>query len=126
MLCHFRKTLLVIVGLLGCGSPFLAPGRAQVSLTSGSILGSVKDTSGAVLPDAEITVRHQETGLVRRARTNDSGNYSMAITATACSVRPFFPAGTGVGRRASRDCPITRAISSFPGSALLAGPAEPI
>ena len=54
-----------------------AEAPAQVSLTSGSILGTVRDASGAVAPGAEVAARHVETGLVRRAIANESGNYSI-------------------------------------------------
>jgi hypothetical protein len=52
-----------------------AVGWAQVS---GSIKGTVKDTSGAIVPDAAITVKHTETGLSRNATTDAGGNYVLA------------------------------------------------
>ena len=42
-----------------------------------SITGTVKDTSGAVVPGATITVRQTETGLTRTAETDASGNYTV-------------------------------------------------
>src|SRR5689334_6755480 len=47
---------------------------AQVSV-SGAISGIVVDTSGAVIPNAEITVTNQGTGSERQARTNASGGF---------------------------------------------------
>ncbi|MGH2507843.1 MAG: carboxypeptidase-like regulatory domain-containing protein, partial [Ktedonobacteraceae bacterium] len=40
-----------------------------------TVLGVVKDTSGAVIPKAAITVLNQATGVVHRTTTSASGNY---------------------------------------------------
>jgi hypothetical protein len=48
------------------------PGRAQVSA---SIIGTVKDTSGAVVNGATITVTSLETGAMRSVITDDAGNF---------------------------------------------------
>ncbi|HYL74551.1 MAG TPA: carboxypeptidase regulatory-like domain-containing protein [Bryobacteraceae bacterium] len=44
----------------------------------GTILGTVRDPSGAVVRGAKITVRHIATGLVREETTNDAGEYLFA------------------------------------------------
>lgn len=51
----------------------VAPAAAQI--TTGTILGTVKDPSGAVVPQARIVVRNLETGLTRTITTNASGAY---------------------------------------------------
>lgn len=44
----------------------------------GSIAGTVTDPSGAVVPDAEITVTNEQTGTVARtATTNSAGSYAL-------------------------------------------------
>src|SRR5437867_140399 len=48
------------------------------------MLGTVRDASGAVGPGTEVAARHVETGLVRTASANESGNYSI----------PQLPVGT--------------------------------
>src|SRR5439155_17527287 len=45
--------------------------------STASISGSVKDTSGAVLPGVEVTVTQTETGLKRSAITNETGSYTL-------------------------------------------------
>src|SRR3954462_14245882 len=55
----------------------LAPLAAQVS--TADILGTVTDSSGAVLVDAKITVENPETNLTRTATTNSSGNYVISL-----------------------------------------------
>ena len=47
-------------------------GQAQVTA---SITGNVEDASGAVVREATITVRSQDTGATRTVTTDDSGNY---------------------------------------------------
>ena len=54
----------------------LRPGSAQV--ITGDILGTVRDSSGAVIPSAKITVRSVETGLQWETTSNDAGDYLIA------------------------------------------------
>ena len=53
----------------------------QSDLTS--IAGTITDPSGAIVANANVTVRNEATGAERRAATNSSGNYSI----------PSIPAG---------------------------------
>ncbi len=39
------------------------------------LLGTVKDTSGAVVPNAKVIITEMNTGVSRNTQTNDSGNY---------------------------------------------------
>ena len=48
--------------------------RADVT---GSIIGYVRDASGAVLPNATLTVTQTSTGYTRTATTDASGQYSI-------------------------------------------------
>src|SRR5512142_1193648 len=50
----------------------------------GTILGTISDTSGAVISGAQVTVRNVETGLARTAQTSADGSYSV----------PELPIGT--------------------------------
>ncbi|MET0624116.1 MAG: carboxypeptidase regulatory-like domain-containing protein [Pyrinomonadaceae bacterium] len=51
--------------------------HAQVS-TVGSISGTVRDPQGAAVPNAEVTVTEETTGLTRTVTTNDEGVYLVA------------------------------------------------
>src|ERR1700736_6335792 len=53
----------------------LVPGAAFAQ-TSGSIAGEVKDQSGAVAPNASVTVTNSETNVARSTVTNAAGIYS--------------------------------------------------
>ena len=63
----FSTKLLLLLALL---SPMA--GRAQVD--QGAITGSVSDSSGAVLPKANVTLTAIDTGLAIQTKSNQSGN----------------------------------------------------
>jgi len=53
----------------------LAAGTVFGQIVGGSLGGTVKDESGAVLPQAAVTVKSVETGAERRLVTDDAGRY---------------------------------------------------
>jgi hypothetical protein len=55
----------------------LIPGRALAQYENGSIVGSVHDSSGAVVSDATVKVTNIATGVVSTRQTNDSGDYEV-------------------------------------------------
>ncbi len=55
---------------------FLIAGTAKAQVT-GSITGTVKDASGAIIPGAAVTAKHVDTGTTRTAETDASGNYNV-------------------------------------------------
>ena len=59
-------------GALFCLS--LASAWAQIS--TGTIVGVVEDSTGAVVPNAEVTLKNADTGETRRTRTNDRGEFN--------------------------------------------------
>src|SRR5213595_993382 len=52
---------------------------AQISSATATILGVVKDTSGALIPGVSITVKHTETGQTRTAISSESGSYNVPL-----------------------------------------------
>jgi hypothetical protein len=52
---------------------------AQSDLTS--VTGAIRDPSGATVANATVTFRNQATGAERKAKTNESGNYSIPTLA---------------------------------------------
>lgn len=62
----------------------LALSRPAVAQTTGSIVGTVTDSTGALLSAAKITARSNQQGLTRATTTNSSGSY----------VLPAIPLGT--------------------------------
>ena len=63
--CFIRLVLLFV---MACGALF-----AQSDY--GTVVGFVKDPSGAVVPKAKVTVRNEATGVERQTTTNESGYY---------------------------------------------------
>lgn len=51
------------------------PGWTQGTDTA-LLVGTVKDTSGAVIPEASVTITRQATGVSTRAQTDNAGRYS--------------------------------------------------
>ena len=72
----------------------VAPARAQFEY--GEILGTVRDSSGAVLLHAKVTVRGLDTNIEASTLTNEQGNYSFPdlrsgnyeVTAAVTGFRP--------------------------------------
>src|SRR5437016_7175695 len=52
---------------------------AQISTATATILGVVKDTSGALIPRVSITIKHTGTGLTRAAISSESGDYNVPL-----------------------------------------------
>ena len=66
---HISMAVVLGTILLGFSAPVL--GQA----VNGTLLGTVTDSSGAVVSGATVTIRETNTGISRSATTNDSGNY---------------------------------------------------
>lgn len=66
--------LLLLGVLLTCSSPAFAQ-----TLTTGDIAGIVSDKSGAVVPNATITLTYSDTNEKRSAATNSSGQYRFSL-----------------------------------------------
>ena len=58
--------------------PLLYAAGASAQLNTGSITGTVTDTSGALVPDVKVTVRNTGTNLVRDTATSSSGVYTVS------------------------------------------------
>ena len=48
---------------------------AWAQVTTGTVLGTVQDATGAVLPGTEVTVTHLDTGISRTIISDDEGRY---------------------------------------------------
>ena len=68
------------LAIIGC----LAPPEASAQAVSGTILGTVKDSTGAVVPGATVTVTNMHTGFSRSVVSDTHGEYNA----------PSIPTGT--------------------------------
>ena len=66
---RFISNLLVLV--------FLASQVTLAQMTTGTILGTVSDSTGAVIPGANLTARNVETGLTRTTVSGSNGAYRL-------------------------------------------------
>ena len=81
-----------VLGLVGvslrwslCASLVLAVGAPAIAQSvTGTLLGTVKDASGAVIAGAKVTIVNQGTGLTRTVTADDQGEYTA----------PSLPTGT--------------------------------
>ncbi len=98
---------LAMVGSLLGGLPAVA------QLTTGSILGTVKDPSGAVIPNATVTVRNLDTHISTNVITNAAGefsanalvpgHYSVVVKSAGFKVSTFPEVNLSAGDRARVD-----------------------
>ena len=57
----------------------LAPSLMAQSLVSGDLTGTVTDPSGAVVPNATVTLKSDATGATRTTTTNANGAYRFSL-----------------------------------------------
>ena len=76
------------------------PGRAAAQVLYGSIVGDVKDSSGASMPGATVLVTNNNTGLNREAVTDGVGHFNLANL--PAGIYSFKATHAGVQRASSR------------------------
>jgi Carboxypeptidase regulatory-like domain/TonB dependent receptor len=54
-------------------------GTAYGQVATGTITGSVLDSSGATVPSADVEVKNEDMGLTRNARTDDTGGFRFTL-----------------------------------------------
>jgi hypothetical protein len=95
----FRISILVFPALILF---FVARGSAQY--LTGSVVGTVIDQSGAIVPEARVTVTNERTGLTRQTVTDSRGHYravdlpegTYTITVAATGFIPLKKTGVQV------------------------------
>jgi carboxypeptidase family protein len=65
------KPLALLIAMLAFATPFL------FALATGSISGTVRDSSGSVIPYASVELRNTQTGAIRDIQTDGAGFYSL-------------------------------------------------
>ena len=76
-----RRSLILTVFAFGlaviCVDIFASSAQAQ--LTNGDVIGTVTDTSGAVIPGAKVTLTNTGTNIAASTTTNDTGDYTFNL-----------------------------------------------
>jgi hypothetical protein len=63
-------------------TPLALAGTASAQAVTGTIIGTVADTTGAVLPGVSVTVKHTETGSTRTLTSDTNGEFTAASVPT--------------------------------------------
>jgi outer membrane receptor protein involved in Fe transport len=114
--CAFRfskinRKLLYLLALL-----VLVPSLVFAQADTGTISGTVRDTTGAVVPDAMVTVRNTATGATRVVQTASDGVYTVPsltpslydVTASKTGFADYKAQATvTVGSRVTLDIPLS-------------------
>src|SRR4051794_20351527 len=70
------RTKLSCVFLLGA---FLMPSAIFAQADKGTILGTIQDSTGAGVPDAEVKAIETNTNIVHVSKANDAGNFTFPL-----------------------------------------------
>src|SRR5438128_2422744 len=70
----FARFVTAIVALIALGT-----GLSFAQTSTATILGTVKDASGALVPGVSITVKHTESGLTRTVVSSEQGAYDVRV-----------------------------------------------
>lgn len=68
---HDRLSLLVVLGFL----LFLSSTPARAQVTTADLVGTIRDSSGGVVPGVTVTLTNEATGVNRTATTGEGGTY---------------------------------------------------
>src|ERR1700680_2954079 len=106
-----NRSLLYLLALL-----LSLPSMVFAQVDTGTLTGTVKDTTGAVVPDAMVTVRNTATGASRVVQTASDGVYTVPglppslydVTATKTGFADYKAQATvTVGSRVTLDIPLS-------------------
>ena len=107
-----RYRSVVIMFILAC-IPSISGKVAQAQVTTADVLGTVTDTTGAVVPGAKVTLSNTATGVVSSVESNGTGDYifnlltpghySVAIEAPGYKKVVFVDVALAAGDRARED-----------------------
>ncbi|MBV8891888.1 MAG: carboxypeptidase regulatory-like domain-containing protein, partial [Acidobacteria bacterium] len=92
-----RVTPVIVLLVLAALPSLMPPQKALAQTATGSILGSVKDQTGAVVPGVTVTIKSAATGTTRIVSTTESGVYSAIALLPGDYVLSFDAAGFGKG-----------------------------
>ncbi|MGH9325906.1 MAG: TonB-dependent receptor domain-containing protein [Terriglobia bacterium] len=92
--------------LVLAGGFFAVKGKAQVLF--GTISGTVTDPSGAVIPNARISIKNNETGVTRASTTNARGAYS----APGLSPGPYTVSASATGFKTAVQSHVTLTVGA--------------
>src|SRR6202521_2285897 len=104
MVNHTFRLVLFISFAIAATFLCVNPASLHAQTVSGTILGTIQDQQGAVIPNAEVSTRNLETGQIRKTNADGSGNYRVSsvpagtyeVSATASGFKTEVRSGVGV------------------------------
>ncbi len=88
------KRISVLVLLLCVAALIVGQTSAHAQAVTATLVGTVTDQTGAVVPNASVSILNQATGSVTKSTTNGSGNYILSLlppgTYTVTTAAPGF------------------------------------
>src|SRR6266700_43417 len=72
--CPLRGLAVGIIGLIALGNSLLFAQSFTATIT-----GTVRDATGAVVPDAGVTAKHLDTGLTRTVQADTGGAFNLPL-----------------------------------------------
>src|SRR5207245_10622983 len=128
-----RKHVISFLVVLCCAM-LLGVGLLRAQSIYGTITGTVYDPSGAVVANANVTLKNVASGDVRKGATNSDGYYSFSsvpvgsytLTVEASGFQKTVTEGIGVAGAASLSFPIKLAIGAATTEAKVEGVADQI
>jgi Carboxypeptidase regulatory-like domain len=105
----------LVLAIVSVGAP-----AAQAQATSGDIVGTVTDKLGAAIPNASITAKNTETGVITQTKANAVGDFHVPnllagkydITASATGFASFTLKGFDVSLNNTSTAKITLPVAS--------------
>ena len=73
----FKNVSLLVAKIFVVCAPLFFCGLVQAQYDNGSLVGTIRDTSGAPVPHVKVTITNTETGIVTQATTNGTGEYDV-------------------------------------------------
>src|SRR5262245_4717113 len=70
---YFQRFMLSLFAAL-----LMSASAAEAQVTTATLVGQLRDTSGAVIPGATVTAKHEGTGVTREATTDVNGEFVMS------------------------------------------------
>src|SRR5438093_13109595 len=77
-MCSAARRFPFLVALAALAFTCATPDRAVAQVLYGSIVGDVKDSSGAAMPGATVLVTNNNTGFKRETVTDGVGHFNLA------------------------------------------------
>ena len=76
-LVSFVRATVTVAVILACVTFMSLPSLLRAQTVTGTILGNILDSSAAAVPNAQITITNQDTGVVRETASTGDGIYNV-------------------------------------------------